>query len=69
MLGLLLLSVPAICIVTAVIVGLQGQAFEASSASGAAERIFLAVAGVGALVAIIAGVASASKVVVWAQSG
>lgn len=52
LLGLLILSVPASCIVTAVIVGLQGQAFEAAFASGAAERIFLAVAGVAALVAI-----------------
>lgn len=45
------------------------QAFEAASASSAAERIFLAVAGVGALVAIIACVASASKAVVGVQSG
>lgn len=52
LIGLLILSVPASCIVTVVIVGFQGQAFEAAFASGAAERIFLAVAGVAALIAI-----------------
>lgn len=50
--GLLLLSVPASCMITAVIVGLQGQAFEAAFTSGAAERIFTAVVGVAALVSI-----------------
>jgi hypothetical protein len=38
--------------VTAVIVGLQGQTLEAACTSGAAERLFAGVAGVGALVAI-----------------
>ncbi|MEN9938337.1 MAG: hypothetical protein RLZZ387_4916 [Chloroflexota bacterium] len=52
LLGLLILSVPASCMVTAVIVGLQGQTFEAAFASGAVERIFLAVAGVATLIAI-----------------
>lgn len=37
---------------TAVIVGLQGQTFEAAFTSGTAERLFAGVAGVGALVAI-----------------
>jgi hypothetical protein len=37
---------------TAVIVGLQGQTFEAAFTSGAAECIFAGVAGVGALIAI-----------------
>lgn len=52
LLGLLLLSLPASCMITAVIVGLQGYAFEAAFTSGAAERLFAGVAGVGALVAI-----------------
>lgn len=52
LLGLLLLSLPASCMVTAVIIGLQGQTFEAAFTSGAAERLFAGVAGVGALVAI-----------------
>ncbi len=51
--GLLLLSVPASCMITAVIVGLQGQAFEAAFTSGAAERIFAGVAGFAALAAIV----------------
>lgn len=57
--GLLLLSVPASCMITAVIVGLQGQAFEAAVTSGAAERIFAAVVGVAALtsIAITVGIA------------
>jgi preprotein translocase subunit SecG len=57
--GLLLLSVPASCMITAVIVGLQGQAFEAAFTSGAAERIFAAVVGVAALasIAITVGIA------------
>ncbi len=50
--GLLLLSVPVSCMVTAVIVGLQGQTFEAAFTSGVAERIFAGVASVGALIAI-----------------
>jgi hypothetical protein len=57
--GLLLLSVPASCMITAVIVGLQGQAFEAAFTSGAAERIFAAVVGVAVLasIAITVGIA------------
>jgi preprotein translocase subunit SecG len=52
LIGLMLLSGPASCMITAVIVGLQGQTFEAAFASGTAERIFLAVAGAAALIAI-----------------
>jgi hypothetical protein len=37
---------------TAVIIGLQGQTFEAAFTSGAAERLFAGVASAGALVAI-----------------
>lgn len=57
--GLLLLSLPASCMVTAVIVGLQGQAFEAAFTSGTAERLFAAVVGVAALasIAITVGIA------------
>ncbi|MGQ9547312.1 MAG: hypothetical protein ACUVSY_01055 [Roseiflexus sp.] len=51
-LGLLLLSLPASCMVTAVIVGLPGQTFESAFTSSAAERIFARVASVGAPVAI-----------------
>jgi hypothetical protein len=40
------------CMVTAAIVGLQGQTFEAAFTSGVAERLFAGVAGVGALIAI-----------------
>lgn len=63
LLGLLLLSVPASCLVTAGIVELQGQTFETAFASGAAERIFAGVAGVGALVAILitVGIAQLGK--------
>lgn len=50
--GLLMLSLPASCMVTAVIVGLQGQTFEAALGTGHAERIFAGIAGVGMLIAI-----------------
>lgn len=57
--GLLLLSLPASCIITAVIVGLQGQAFEAAFTSGTAERIFAAVVGVTALASVAITIAIA----------
>jgi hypothetical protein len=50
--------------VTAVIVGMQGQTFEAAFTSGTAENLFAGVAGVGALVATAITVG----IVIWASA-
>ncbi|MGA9223873.1 MAG: hypothetical protein WBZ57_22005 [Pseudomonas graminis] len=59
LLGLLLLSVPARCMITVLLTGLRGHEFEVTFASGAAERLFAVVAGITALVSIAVTVGAA----------